>query len=234
MSKLVVANWKANPQTGVETVKLAKASDKKNVVICPPFLFLEAVKKNLKKAMLGAQDVFWKEGAFTGEVSVKELKSLGVKYVIVGHSEQRRNFKETDAIINKKVKLVIGAGLKAILCVGEELPVRKKGITAAKKFVKSQLQKDLKNVKKINNLIVAYEPVWAISIVKNSKADTPEDAAKMIRFIKKTVWSRVLYGGSVSVKNIRGFLKYKEIDGFLIGGASLKAKDFQKMIKILR
>ncbi len=270
MSKLLVANWKMNPLTEGGAIKLAKASDKKGVVVCPPFVFLEAVGKVLKRAELGAQDVFWDKGAFTpleisrskrlspsrqkresgfltgftGEVSVKELKTLGVKYVILGHSERRIKMGETDEMVNKKVRAALAAGIKPILCVGENLAVRKKGIAAAKKFVKNQLQKDLKNLglrayALMPRLIIAYEPVWAISTNKNAKSDTPEDAAEMIKFIKQVLAPKayvlapkVLYGGSVSAKTIGGFLKQKEIDGFLVGGASLRPQEFGRIIKI--
>ncbi len=232
MGKLIVANWKMAPGTEKEALKLAKASDGKNVVVCPPFVFLEAVGKNLKKAALGAQDI---------PVSPLMLKNLGVKYAILGHSDRRIKMGETDEMINKKVRAALAVGLKVILCVGENLVVRKKGIAAAKNFIKKQLQKDLKNLtnsKKLitNNLIVAYEPVWAISTNKNAKNDTLADAAEMISFIKQFSISnfqfsvKVLYGGSVDGKNIGGFLKYKEIDGFLVGGASLRSREFSKII----
>jgi len=275
MSKLLVANWKMNPLTEGGAIKLAKASDKKGVVVCPPFVFLEAVGKVLKRAELGAQDVFWDKGAFTpleisrskrlspsrqkresgfltgftGEVSVKELKTLGVKYVILGHSERRIKMGETDEMVNKKVIAALKAGLKVILCVGE--PTRGKmrnerGQTRkfAKQFVKNQLQKDLKSLGPkayalMPRLIIAYEPVWAISTNKNAKNDTPEDAAEMIKFIKQVLAPKayvlapkVLYGGSVSAKTIGGFLKQKEIDGFLVGGASLRPQEFGRIIKI--
>lgn len=248
MKKIVIANWKMNPETEAEAVKLAKAEDFKGVVITPPFVFLENIGEILKKAELGAQDVFIgskNKKAYTGEVSPEMLKSLGVKYVIVGHSERRKNFKETDGIINKKVLAALKVGLKVILCVGEGKAQRAKGKEAAKRFVASQLKKDLRfptNYKLFTtHLIVAYEPVWAISSNRNSKSDTPQDALEIIKFIKsilnsqfKIHNSKVLYGGSVSTKTIGGFLKYKEIDGFLVGGASLKVGEFRRIIKAVK
>lgn len=229
MEKLVVANWKMNPQSEREAVRLAKASDFSGVVIAPPFVFLDAVGKILKKAELGAQDIFAplkKSKKHTGEISPEMLKNLGVKYVILGHSE-RRALGETDAIVNREVLAALRAGLKVVLCVGENLSIRKRGIAAAKNFVKSQLKKDLKWLGK-SLIIVSYEPIWAIGTGKN---DSPKDAAEMAKFIKTVLTCKVLYGGSITSENISGFLKFKEIDGFLVGGASLKISEFSRIIK---
>ncbi len=243
MSKLIIANWKMNPEKESAALRLARAGDFRNVVIAPPFVFLEEVGKVLKEAELGAQDFHAapkNKKAFTGEVSAKMLKNLGVKYVIIGHSE-RRALGETDALINKKVSAALRVGLKVILCVGENLSVRRGGIAAAKKFVKSQLKKDLKFPKnyrlQAKNLIVAYEPIWAIGTGRN---DSPEDAGEIVEFIKKLVsgnWNlgvKTLYGGSVDGKNISEFLEQKTIDGFLVGGASLKAGEFGQMWKLTK
>ena len=234
--KLIVFNWKMNPTTLKKAVSLAKISDFKNVVVIPPFLFTEEIGKILKKAELGAQDLSWEEGgAVTGEVSARELKNLRVRYAIVGHSERLQKLRETDEIINKKVLAALKNGLKIILCVGEDLKIRKKGKKAVEKFIKTQLEKDLKGIfknynLKANSLIVAYEPIWAIG---TGRSDTPQDAYDMIQFIKQTLKAKVLYGGSVSGKNIKNFVIYKEIDGFLIGHASLKSKEVEKIIKAL-
>src|SRR3989344_1676196 len=148
MSKLLVANWKLNPQTQKVAIALAKKIDFKGVVVAPPFPFIEEVGKILKRAELGAQDSFWEdEGADTGEVSPKMLKSIGVKYVILGHSERRRILKETDAMINKKVLNVLEEGMKVILCVGElkrESGIMNYELGKAKKYVRNQLGKDLR------------------------------------------------------------------------------------------
>jgi len=237
-SKLLIANWKLNPETSWAAIRLAKAVDKKGVVICPPFIFLTEIKKVLKRAALGAQDVFWEEkGAYTGEVSAAALRDLGVKYVIIGHSERRRWLRETDEMINKKVRAALGAGLKAILCVGEPLSVRRQGLATAKKFVKNQLKKDLKSISMSHvadrlSLIIAYEPVWAIG---TGRADKPEETVEMAKFIKSQLPATgyrlpVLYGGSVNSLNARNFLQYKDINGALVGGASLNAKEFGKII----
>lgn len=235
MNKLLVANWKLNPEKLSEAVKLAEAIDKKCVVICPPFPFLAAVGKVLKYAKLGAQDIFWEEkGPFTGEVSPAMLKDLGVKYVIIGHSERRRWLGETDEMIGKKVAAVLRAGLKVILCVGEPVSVRKKGgALTAERFVREQLVRDLKFVKRLKSktkdIIVAYEPVWAIG---TGHYDTPKDMLAMTSVIKRVLPVGVLYGGSVDSKNVGNFIKYREVDGALVGGASLKVEEFKKIINI--
>jgi len=232
MNKLLILNWKMNPQTLKEAISLAKASDYKNIIITPPFLFLEELSQILKNAELGAQDVFWeKEGAFTGEVSITELKDAGVKYVIVGHSERRYKFGETDEQINKKVKAIINSGLTPILCVGETLEERKNN--EKEKILKRQLESDLSAINK--NLIIAYEPVWAIG---TGQPETPEDALATIQYIKNFISKRfkldikVLYGGSVTSDNLDSYIKYEDIDGALVGGASLDPEEIKKIIKI--
>lgn len=246
MTKIIVANWKMNPLTVSEALKIASAVDVKGVVICPPPPFLIQVKSQLKKAGLGAQDVFGDgpptgQGAFTGEISPAMLKKIGVEYVIIGHSERRRHLAETDEMIGRKIKAAVSAGLKVVLCVGEQLSVRKKGLPAAKNFVKSQLLKDLKGTisdlqLRTSNIIVAYEPIWAVG---TGKPDNPSETADMAKFIKTILASRfmihasrVLYGGSVTSSNIARILKYDEIGGALVGGASLKPGEFKKIIKI--
>lgn len=237
MSKILVANWKINPSTELEAVELAKATDYENVVITPPFPFLKSVEQTIKKARLGAQNVFWKEsGAYTGEVSALMLKSLGVRYLIIGHSE-RRALGETDLVINKKVKVAFQSGLKVILCVGENAVVRKRGLSHAKNFVKRQLIQSLKNISSKTfkgKIVIAYEPIWAIG---TGNSDQPADTQKMVIFIKNLLAPKikkvpVLYGGSVTVKNARNFLTIKEVDGALVGGASLRKDEFRKIIKL--
>lgn len=243
MKKLIVANWKSNPDTLAEAIKLARASDFKNVVIAPPYPYLGQIGKLIKQASLGAQDVFQKDGGpYTGEVSLSQLKDLKVMYIIVGHSERRKHLGESDEVINQKVKLVLSRGLKVILCVGEDWPTRRKGITAAKNFVANQLKKDLfqaKNLKlKTKNLLIAYEPVWAISSVSGSRADTPQDAVEMITYVKELITknyklrTKVLYGGSVTPKNTKSFLSQVDIDGALVGGASLSPHSLRTIVKI--
>lgn len=249
MRKLIVANWKENPgnQRAAQKLfgevargigKLRRQSRNRNVevVLCPPFIYLEEIAAKHRalrtKLQLGAQDVFWEEqGAFTSEVGPKMLKALGAKFVIVGHSERRKYAKETDAMINKKIKLALGDGLRVILCVGEPLSVRKKGISAARAFIKKQLTADLRGIQARNlgarKLVIAYEPIWAIGTGNN---DTPEDAIEIARFIKASISCRFLYGGSVNSKNVAQYVQYKEVDGALVGGASLRAGEFISLI----
>lgn len=241
MAKLLIFNWKMNPETLEEALFLAMASDYKNVVVAPPFPFLEEVGKVFKKAKLGAQDLFWEEkGAFTGEVSVKELKSVGAKYVIIGHSERRHKLGETDEMAAKKVKAALDEGLIPVLCVGETK--KEKDAGQRETVIKRQLEKGLSLVSQKSNvkgqmLLIAYEPVWAIG---TGDPETPGSAAETIRFIKKILESLVvshkslvLYGGSVNSQNLGDYLKYKEVAGALIGGASLKKEEMRAMVKLI-
>lgn len=242
--KLIIANWKMNPATLNEAVALARATDIDGLVIAPPFPFLEAVKKEIKKATLGAQDVADENppggGPYTGEVSASELKSLGVQYVIVGHSERRR-LGETDEMIAKKMKAAVDAGLIPVLCVGETAEEHSTG--RAKEVVSRELKIGLflltldPKPSMLNAFAIAYEPIWAISTNKNAVADTPEDAANMVVYIRGQLGklgfppaTPVLYGGSVNAANAEGFLNKKEIDGALVGGASLEPDDIKKIV----
>jgi len=253
-----------NPGTQKDAIRLFSATAKiphsKNVdvVVCPPFVYLESLSHISASAQggpaLGGQDVFWENpsGAYTGEVSAAMLKSFGVEYVIIGHSERRRLLGETDAVINKKVLTALAAGLKIILCVGEPsehgLTQTAHGLTRntklAKKSVANQLKKDLAGIRSAPNsifhipnssLTIAYEPIWAIG---TGIPDKPEDSNSMAVFIKSFLNSkfqipnsRVLYGGSVNAKNAAAFLDQPKIDGALVGGASLDAKNFKKIIE---
>lgn len=241
MSKLLFANWKMNPTSEKEAVRLAGAGDAKHVVILVPFLFLSAVKKTLKRARFGVQNVSWEqEGPLTGEISPAMAKKMGAVYSVIGHSERREFFCESDAVIAAKVQAALGAGLIPILCVGEPLSVRRGGRAAAKAYVEQQLSADLSKIQKLKNkkIIIAYEPVWAISTSGGGR-ETPKDAAEMIGFIRSLLTThyhlhpiRVLYGGSVNAKNLGRVLAMKEIDGALVGGASLDPAGFRKMVKI--
>ena len=245
--KIIAFNWKMKPQSLLQAQTLAHltqtCADKNNnteIIIFPPFIYLQNLKIKNWKLKIGAQNIFWaNQGHYTGEISPKMLKNLGVEYVIIGHSERRRHLNETDEMINKKVLATLKTELKVILCVGEPLEIRKKGKKAIENFIKNQLQKDLKRIEnlklKIKNLAIAYEPIWAIGA---GHSDTPEDALEMIKYIKKflqttnyKLQTKVLYGGSVDGKNIKNFLKYDEIDGFLIGHASLNKNEIKTIIK---
>ncbi len=234
--KFIVANWKMNPQTAREAVRLARGEDANNVIICPPFPFLSAVGRALREASLGAQDVFWgKEGAYTGEVSAAMLRAAGANYVIVGHSERRRFLGETDAMIAEKVAAGLKERLNVILCVGEPAHIHKKGMKSAVAHVKRQLSLDLQKICiPLSRLFIAYEPLWAIG---SGTPDTSHDAARMAVAIKNHLASRilrlaprVLYGGSVTSKNARNFLQCKELDGAMVGGASLHSNEFRTIL----
>lgn len=240
MVKIIALNWKLNPGTRKEALALARLSDERNVMLFVPSVFLRDVAGSVKRAALGVQNIFWEtHGAFTGEISASMAKSAGAAWTLVGHSERRKYFGETDEEVAKKIRAGIRAGLKIVLCVGEPWSVRKKGIASARSFVKNQLEKDLSDIKnfklKIKNLVVAYEPVWAIG---TGKSDAPEESAVMALFIKEilnakcqTPNAKVLYGGSVNSKNIADFLNLKGIDGVLIGGASVKREELKRTLR---
>ena len=233
-----------NPATTKEVVELARASDVEGLVICPPFPFLEAVGKTTKRAALGAQDVFWENpkggGPYTGEVSAAELKNLGVKYVIVGHSERRANLGETDEMVANKVRAALDAGLAPILCVGESKKAREGSERHA--VLKRQLEVGLSKMRTCQDkFLVAYEPLWAISTSKEHIPDTPVDTVQTINFLEKVFAAFCpdakpvfIYGGSVNPGNAEGFLREKKIQGALVGGASLRADEIKKIVETAR
>lgn len=214
----------------------------KEIMIAPPFTVLAYCKNFIKNnpLKLGAQNACWeKQGAFTGEISPLMLKELGVEYVILGHSERRHIFGETNELIAKRVEGVYKSGLIPILCVGETLEERNKGKTL--EIVENQLLEGLKNIKNIkgNDLIIAYEPVWAIGTGINATPEQAEEVQSFIREKLKNIYSekiskqiRILYGGSVTPENIQDLMKKPNIDGVLVGGASLDAEKFFKICNI--
>ncbi|MBD3282045.1 MAG: triose-phosphate isomerase [Candidatus Portnoybacteria bacterium] len=220
--KLIIANWKMNPDNSLEAKELFRFFDDiesdNEVVICPPFAFLGLAPE---RTVLGGQNCFWKkEGSFTGEVSPLMLKDMGCRYVIIGHSERRDIFGENNEIINKKIKAVLEAGIIPILCVGE-----KKGDNANRVVVR-QLEKGLEGIDS-SNVIIAYEPVWAIG---TGDFCSPEKADEIRKIIKEKVKSKILYGGSVNSKNVKSYID-KGFDGVLVGGASLKKEEFVSLVK---
>ena len=238
MKPLIVANWKMNPLTGKDAVKLfelvkrgIKNTKKAEVVICPPFVYLPL----LKGLVLGAQNVFYKEeGAFTGEVSCAMLKDLHVEYVILGHSEVRKNLQETDDIINKKIKEVLAASLTPILCVGEQEGEDKPAV------LERQLSGAFKGItaKSTKDVIIAYEPVWAIGTGKNCGIEETMGSLLLIRKIISKLYTKdlasnmkVLYGGSVDAKNASSYINEAGANGLLVGGASLDAREFIEIVK---
>lgn len=215
--------------------------EKVEVVLCPPFTNLYVVYNVIKdtKIELGAQNIFWEEeGAFTGEVSAKMVKSCGCKYVIIGHSERRKYFSETDETVNKKIKSALKEGLLCIVCIGETLEEREAGRTIS--VVETQLSGAFKDISQdeMKMIVIAYEPVWAIG---TGKTATPQQAQEVHSFIRKWVSEkfssecaqriRILYGGSVKPDNIEGLIREDDIDGALVGGASLKIDSFVGIVK---
>ncbi|MES3032338.1 MAG: triose-phosphate isomerase [Patescibacteria group bacterium] len=245
--KIIIGNWKMNPSTAKEAEKLfsvvvqgVSAIKKTEIVICPPFVYLERLKKLSRKINLGAQDAFWEEkGAFTGEVSADMLSNLGVKYVILGHSE-RRAMGENNLDVNKKIKASLAAGLTPVLCVGENMRDESHGYF---NLVKAQLEECLDGIKKelISKVIIAYEPVWAISSTINRHDATSADCREMSIFIRKVLSDklgvkmqtpRILYGGSVDDKSVGDFLRDGGVDGVLVGRTSLDGAKFSEIVKI--
>jgi triosephosphate isomerase len=248
---IIAANWKMH-KTHLEAIqsvqKLSYLLDKKDaeaveVVICPPFTALRSLQTLFDADRLsyglGAQDVHWEEkGAFTGEISPVMLAALNCSYVIVGHSERRQNFGDTDEVVRKKVRAVLGADMIPILCVGETLEERDAGRTEDK--VVGQVKAALAGVseEQLASLVVAYEPIWAIGTGRNAN---PTDAGEVVALIRRTAAlmssqsaseaMRVQYGGSVKAGNIREFMAHPEIDGALVGGASLDLEEFALIVK---
>ena len=242
---IIAGNWKMNmtPDEAKDLVTalipLVKDAECE-VVVCPPYVDLCTVKRLLEgtNIKLGAQNVHWAEkGAFTGEISAKMLLARGVEYVIIGHSERRQYFGETDETVNKRVKAALAAGLIPIVCVGESLEQRESGVTDA--IVSGQVKADLDGLtpEEVAGLVIAYEPIWAIG---TGKTATKEDANATIAVIRNTVAEkfgpetadaiRIQYGGSMNPKNASELMAMPEIDGGLIGGASLKPEDFSKVV----
>ncbi|TAA71943.1 triose-phosphate isomerase [Planococcus salinarum] len=244
---IIAGNWKmyknASEATSfVEEVKTALPSaEKVDAVICAPALFLQSLVKTAENTDLriGAQTMHEeKEGAFTGEISPTQLKDLGVEYVIIGHSERRQYFNETDQSANKKVVSAFGNGLVPILCVGETLEQRENGETGS--VVEAQVEKGVAQLSadQAAGLVIAYEPIWAIGTGKTATADDANEVCGLIRkkisslFNSETADAiRIQYGGSVKPANIEELMNMEHIDGALVGGASLEAESFLKLLE---
>lgn len=210
----------------------------RDIVIAPPFTALERVSERLKGTvvMLSAQDVFYEEkGAYTGEVSPLMLRDVGCRFVIIGHSERRQYFNETDETVNKKIKASLKEGLGVIFCIGESLSERNAGRTFD--VLRSQVHGGLKGISEIKDIVIAYEPVWAIGTGVTATEEQAEEAHKYIRSEIKDMYGsvadklRILYGGSVTPENINALMSCPDVDGALVGGASLKAESFAKIVK---
>lgn len=241
---MTAGNWKMN-NTTLEATTLAKAIKEGTqgisggeIVLAPPFTALQSVCDAIKgsQVLLAAQNMYYEDkGAYTGEISPLMLKDIGCTYVIIGHSERRKYFHETDETVNMKVKKCLSVGLKPIVCVGETEEEREKGVTEF--VVGIQVKKALNGIDKIDDIVIAYEPVWAIGTGKNA---TPVEAEEVHGFIRNIVGdkygdacknTRILYGGSVTSDNISELIDMEDIDGALVGGASLKSEGFIGIIK---
>ena len=243
----IAGNWKMNKTVGeaLELVRSLKASisgtEGVEVAVAPPFTALHAVFRELagSSIRLAAQNLFYEEkGAFTGEVSSLMLKEVGCQYVIVGHSERRQLFGETDETVNRRLKIALMQGLNPIFCIGETLKEREGEKTFL--VLGRQLEGGLKDLgeKDLKNMVIAYEPVWAIG---TGKTATPLQAEEVHRFIRKRIKEsysqelaeriRIQYGGSVTPENVRGLMDQEDIDGALVGGASLKPDTFLKIVR---
>lgn len=242
---LMAGNWKMN-KTNTEAVELVRSlaneigGSVSEALVCPPFSSLESVSELIKNEnlpfKLGSQNMHWEDsGAYTGEISPDMLKALNVDYVIIGHSERRQYFCETDETVNKKVKAALAKGLIPIVAVGETLEERELGNTQSK--IKTQVTKALEGIETIGPTAFAYEPIWAIG---TGKTATPEQANDTIRYIRAIIGSlyspdtaqlvRILYGGSVTPENVDDLMAEPDIDGALVGGASLNADSFARIV----
>jgi len=246
---IVAANWKMYKtlQEGVsfisEICNLLLDKEKPTIIFCPSFTSLFHINENLSDSgiELGSQNVYFEpEGAFTGETSVRMLKDCGVRYVIIGHSERRHIFNENNTLLNKKLHAVLDNGLIPIFCIGETLNDRNTGYTKTK--LKEQLTKGLDGIKDqlMDRIVIAYEPVWAIGSGVNAKPKQVEDTHLQIRELLAELFADeavkqipILYGGSVKPENAKKLIEVEGIDGFLIGGSSLKLELLYKIIEIV-
>ncbi|MTV50310.1 triose-phosphate isomerase [Heliobacillus mobilis] len=243
---VLAGNWKMymTPEEGRQMVQalipLVADCREREIVLCPPYISLDSLAKALKgtNIALGAQNMHpAKEGAYTGEVAPGMLKALDCKYVILGHSERRQYFGETDATVAEKVKAALAANLIPIVCVGETLAQREQVITEPVVDIQVRLGLAGLSPEELAGIIIAYEPVWAIGTGKTASS---ADAQKVCRFIRSVLSSwhgdtaekvRILYGGSVKPDNIRELMEQPDIDGALVGGASLKADSFARIVR---
>ncbi|WP_078681122.1 triose-phosphate isomerase [Clostridium sp. USBA 49] len=242
---IIAGNWKMHKNIEesvrfIEEIKPLVKDAKCEVVVCPTFLALESVVKVCKGSNIkvGAQNVHFEEkGAFTGEVAPGMLEALGVDYVIIGHSERRQYFNETDETVNKKIKAAFAHNLIPILCVGETLEERESNIT--EKVIEKQITLDLEglNSEQVEKIVIAYEPIWAIGTGKTATSDQANETIAFIRSVIANIYgrevaekTRIQYGGSVKPSTIRDQMSKSDIDGALVGGASLVVEDFSAIV----
>lgn len=243
--KVIAGNWKMNknPEEArkfmEEFVPLVENTENE-VIICAPYIDLKCLAKHYKgtNVKIGAQNMHWEEaGAYTGEVSGSMLKAIGVEYVIIGHSERRQYFAETDETVNKKIKAAFKNELKPIVCVGESLEQREEGKTKEIITEQTRLALDGLTPEQVENTIIAYEPIWAIGTGKTATSEDANNSIKEIRdeickIYGQNVAKRVIiqYGGSVKAGNAKELFSTSDIDGALVGGASLKPEDFAGIV----
>ena len=242
---IIAGNWKMNKtyseaKSLIDEISKLSLNEEVEAVICPPFINLSLAVELTKdsKVQVGAQNMYFEEaGAFTGEVSPLMLKDLGVKYVILGHSERREYFKEDDELIKKKILSSLNHSLMPILCVGETLEEREAG--KEKEKVKEQITRDLQGLSEesFDKLIIAYEPIWAIGTGKTASSQDAEDMCSYIRSLVVELFGpeagqkvRIQYGGSVKPSNVKEIMDKENIDGALVGGASLEAESFGQLV----
>ncbi len=247
LRKAVIAgNWKMN-KTPAEAKELIEGivplvgDAGCGVVVCVPYVDLETVLAATRGTNIGvgAENCHWAEsGAFTGEISAKMLASMGVQYVIVGHSERRTYFGETDATVNHRIRAALDAGLRVILCVGESLVQREQGVTSELVAMQTKIALGGVSAEELKRVIIAYEPIWAIGTGKTATAQQANEVCASIRGVIASLYGRgaadaftVQYGGSMNAKNAAELLAQPDVDGGLIGGASLKPADFAKIVK---
>ncbi len=246
--KIVAANWKMN-MTQAEAASFVETllrelgdSNEVEVVIVPPFTAIAKVSEALEASeniKVGAQNMYWeKSGAFTGEISAAMLRDLFVRYVVLGHSERRQLLGETDEIVNRKVRAAHEAGLRPIVCIGETLEQRERG--EVEKVLRSQLRGSLANLsaRDLNEMVIAYEPVWAIGTGKTASTEQAQEAHAFVRHTLAQISDeptagkmRIQYGGSVKPENARSLMTQPDIDGALVGGASLDPRSFAQIVQ---
>jgi triosephosphate isomerase len=249
MKKLIIGNWKMNPQTLAEAKSLLQSFEHRmhiihqnaEVVVCPPYLYFAPFSHYAHMIGLGAQNMSSEpSGAYTGEISVVQLKQWNTKFVILGHSERRLYFSETDDMVNEKVLLALKHEVHPVVCLGGEKGVKK---LDTKRLVTKQFASAIKGVTKeeMLRIVFAYEPVWAISTMKNSQPASGEHVVEMVEHIRdmvakktskdKAKRARILYGGTVNKTNVHEYAKFAEIDGALVGSASLDSENFWAIVK---
>ena len=247
--KVIAGNWKMNmlPNEAIKFIDdlTPLVNETKNeVILCVPYtdLFYALLTAQNTNIKIGAQNMHWEEkGAFTGEVSGKMLKSIGVEYVIIGHSERRQYFAETDETVNKKIKAAFANELKPIVCVGESLEQKEAGKTEEIVTCQTRLALDGLSSEQVKNTIIAYEPIWAIGTGKTATSEDANNSIKAIRKEIENIYGKdvaedviIQYGGSVKSTNAKELFATSDIDGALVGGASLKVEEFEKIVNYER